>query len=361
MNEAAMSLNMTIQFSMSYTPAILQSTKMQAVTQIRGSGDYVCGGDTWRVGLTAMYYWALGAVASKDTFWTTQHQPGCPKAGSLNCTEPNTEIQIIMATLAGGPVGPGDRLGLVNRSMVMHSCNEVGLVLRPSRPITALDVAFATDSESHVESAAVPSTIWSTYNTFSLNGSSPSSGTAVHYVFYSGTNPVTITPVDLLSPCANTSIGQKRDCVDMAFGLASSEHTYFAVTVTHTGGEWAADGSQRTLRRVEATEPLKLTPPPSISRGSQPFTFEVLAPSLAGSPWVVLGELDKIATVSNDRFARLQVSNMLALNWVLTGGPGEEVHITWAKVDTLELETTTCTLDASGTGSFRCAGSRCLC
>jgi hypothetical protein len=100
-----------------------------------------------------MYYWALGAVASKgalsschsravyghrayllrcrmygvpplpsgplcgggcsppptfaDTFWTTKHQPGCPKGGDYNCTEANTEIQMIMAVLSGGPVGPG--------------------------------------------------------------------------------------------------------------------------------------------------------------------------------------------------------------------------------------------------------------
>ena len=67
MNDAAASLDMTIQYSMSFTPAILESSKLQAVTQIRGSGDYTVGGNQWRVGLTSMYYWALGVVASKDT------------------------------------------------------------------------------------------------------------------------------------------------------------------------------------------------------------------------------------------------------------------------------------------------------
>ena len=81
MNDAAASLDMTIQYSMSFTPAILQSSKLQAVTQIRGSGDYTVGGSQWRIGLTSMYYWALGVVASKDTLWTTESQPGCPKAG----------------------------------------------------------------------------------------------------------------------------------------------------------------------------------------------------------------------------------------------------------------------------------------
>ena len=71
----------TISDSMSFTPAIMQSSKLQAVTQIRGSGDYTVGGSQWRIGLTSMYYWALGVVASKDTLWTTESQPGCPKAG----------------------------------------------------------------------------------------------------------------------------------------------------------------------------------------------------------------------------------------------------------------------------------------
>lgn len=88
MNDAAMDLDMTIQYSMSFTPAIMQSSKLPAVTQIRGSGDYTVGGQQWRVGLTSMYYWALGAVASKDTLWTVDHQPGCPKVAitlSLCC------------------------------------------------------------------------------------------------------------------------------------------------------------------------------------------------------------------------------------------------------------------------------------
>ena len=41
---------------MSWNAAILQTTTLQAVTQIRGSGDYVAGGDTWRIGGTSLSY-----------------------------------------------------------------------------------------------------------------------------------------------------------------------------------------------------------------------------------------------------------------------------------------------------------------
>ncbi len=83
MNRAAMKRNITIQYSMSRTPAILYSSTLQGVTQIRASGDYTAGGDQWRIGDVTMFYWALGVVGSKDTYWTRKHQPGCPKSGSL--------------------------------------------------------------------------------------------------------------------------------------------------------------------------------------------------------------------------------------------------------------------------------------
>jgi hypothetical protein len=47
----------------------MHSSTLQAVTQIRGSGDYTPGSSQWEVGLTSTYYYALGVVASKDTFW----------------------------------------------------------------------------------------------------------------------------------------------------------------------------------------------------------------------------------------------------------------------------------------------------
>ena len=64
MNDAAVSRNMTLQFSMSFTPAILQSSKMPALTQIRASGDYTPGSTSWRIAEESQVYWALGSTAS---------------------------------------------------------------------------------------------------------------------------------------------------------------------------------------------------------------------------------------------------------------------------------------------------------
>ncbi len=112
MNDAAVDLNMTIQYSMSFSPAIMQSSKLPAVTQIRGSGDYTVGGNQWRVGLTSMFYWALGAVASKDTLWTTENQPGCPKVFSIFTPQNRLEHLLLSALQRYLPALVGDqRLG----------------------------------------------------------------------------------------------------------------------------------------------------------------------------------------------------------------------------------------------------------
>lgn len=258
MNDAAASLDMTVQYSMSFTPAILQSSKLQAVTQIRGSGDYTVGGHQWRVGLTSMYYWALGVVASKDTFWTTEHQPGCPKAGSHNCSEPNLAVQMINAVLSGGPVGPGDRVNMTDAVMTMRSCDANGRVLRGDRPHAPLDVAFEATLVPGADPTG-PLTVWSTYTNHTAG--------RYHYIF--STDEVEIYPKDLL--------------------LADPTQAYLAVTIAETPAPSTETGtvtwgSTGTVTAVSATKPLKLTPPPSGSAkdgGVVPFIYAMLCVSIS--------------------------------------------------------------------------------
>ena len=388
MDRAASQLNMTIQFSMSYTPAILQSSKMQALTQIRGSGDYSCGSDQWKVGNTAMLYWALGAVASKDTFFTEKHQPGCPDAGHYNCTEPNVEVQVIMATLAGGPVGPSDRLGLTNKTLTMRACDAGGRILRPDRPLAVLDRAFEGAPEN------VP-VLWSTFSSITaqkkaraLNISSSAAAAAslsstlttplfpaaqaqvtYHTVFYQGTESITLFPSDLLSPCGNTTISAQH-C-----GAAKGpDAVYAAAIVTETGGIWPPPA--QSVQVVTATSPLELSPPPAAQGkagdGVVPFQYVVLAPcsgqngGTEGSNWVVFGELDKVMPVSAERFSDLLVSSdssgEIALDWRISGAPGESVHVSWAVVKEYTVRTSTCILGSEGTANFSCqSGSGCGC
>ena len=250
MNDAAAKRSMSIQFSMSFGAAIMHSSTMPALTQIRGSGDYVCGGDQWKIGDTSMLYWALGAVASKDTFWTTKHQPGCPKAGSFNCTEPNVELQLVTAALSWGPVGPGDRLGLTDVPLTMRSCDTTGRLLRPDRPHAPLDLTFehlaASGHSSHVQ-------LWSSYTdrraelSFEAELISP----VWHYVIAADTFPadgINVYPADLL--------------VNASGSAGGSGSSFAAVPIVATGGAWPAMAVGESVRSdIDNATPLNLNPP----------------------------------------------------------------------------------------------------
>ena len=53
--------------------------------------------------------------------------------------EPNGELQALVSTLSTGPVGPSDKIGEADYSMIWKSCNAEGLILKPERPARAID------------------------------------------------------------------------------------------------------------------------------------------------------------------------------------------------------------------------------
>ena len=63
-------LNLTIQLCMPLPIALLHSTTMKAVTNVRASGDYRAGNDNWRIGTVSLLHDALGFQPSKDDLWT---------------------------------------------------------------------------------------------------------------------------------------------------------------------------------------------------------------------------------------------------------------------------------------------------
>jgi hypothetical protein len=246
-------------------------------------------------------------------------------------------------TLGGGPVGPGDRLGLTDRALALRSCTEGGRILRAQRPITVLDVAR---SGALGETSGKGShTLWSSFSTFEIHGGSkPSTGSAIHYIFFTdSTGPLVLYPKDLLQPCSSTALGLKRGCTDMDMGLAEGASSYIAATITETGGAWPP--TTQTLAEVTPKQPLKLQPPSATANGAVSFSYVVLAPTLAGTPWVIFGELDKVVPASPNRFGSLAASGS-GLTWELSGESEEEVHISYAQVGKLGegLKSVTCVL-----------------
>ena len=333
MNEAATFHNMTIQYSMAWNPAILQTTTLQAVTQIRGSGDYTPGSDSWKIGGTSLFYWALGVVASKDTLWTTPSQPGCPKPGTLNCTEPNVELQMITATLSHGPVGPGDRLNLTDATLAMRSCDAAGRILRPRAPLTPVEGVFS--SASFIQNRALMP--WgATVGADSSYGgaASPDAFVILHASSQTATN-VTVAELAAL-PGATPA-------------AAAAGARYVAVSLSEV---WA--GAPAAMQLVDEAAPLAVdlsnTLPPR--RSAEPYGYWLLAP-VGAAGWALLGELEKVVPLSAQRVRTVVDAAGSPYAAKLVGVPGEVVTISAvnAAASPLTVHSATCTLDAAGTGS----------
>ncbi|XP_067662761.1 uncharacterized protein [Haliotis asinina] len=161
MGRGAAKNGVTIQYCMANSRHLLQGISIPAVTQARASNDYHPGTQQWRIGVTSVFAWAIGITPFKDNFWTTTVQPGSPYKGA---TEPYTELNALVATLSTGPVGPSDMIGKFNKTIIMRSVNSDGLILKPSRPATAIDnmirrLAWADFDGPDGE-------VWSTYSDF---------------------------------------------------------------------------------------------------------------------------------------------------------------------------------------------------
>ncbi len=103
MDRAATSANLHIQYCMPLPQYYLESTKLSAVDQIRASDDYHPGNEQWRIGVNSMLAWSLGLLPYKDTFWSTEYEPGSPYGA--NAREPNPRLQLISAILSCGQSG----------------------------------------------------------------------------------------------------------------------------------------------------------------------------------------------------------------------------------------------------------------
>ena len=73
--------------------------------------------------------------------------PWCLRA-SLQHDNPNVELDVVLAVLSGGPVGIGDGINLTNISLAKMSADRGGRILRPGKPLTAMDATFIPPTPS---------------------------------------------------------------------------------------------------------------------------------------------------------------------------------------------------------------------
>eukprot|EP01113_Clastostelium_recurvatum_P038251 TRINITY_DN569_c0_g1_i3.p1 TRINITY_DN569_c0_g1~~TRINITY_DN569_c0_g1_i3.p1 ORF type:complete len:418 (-),score=101.55 TRINITY_DN569_c0_g1_i3:227-1480(-) len=319
MGAAAAKLNMTIQYCMPLPLHLLQSVEAQPVTQTRVSGDYVPGTDQWKAGWSSMLAWALGLVPYKDDFWTTESQPNCYNMDGrgTHCTEPNTILQTLSAALTAGPVGPSDMIGKMNRTLIMHTCRNDGLLLKADYPAIPLDAFFRnTFATPRVDQIWLSSTTISSY-TF-------------HYLLAAGLpSPFTLRVSDLPG--------------------ASNQSNYVAIDYFSLLNKIAGQTTVATLDNAhDLVVPVAGLP----NIGQEPFRYYVLAPQTAKC--VLMGEVNKFITVSKQRVKSITITS-LGMSVAVMGSPGESLQFGFIKdVANPSLTVASVILDQQGLGSVSC-------
>ena len=134
LDRAAAAHGLTLQWCMSTPADFLQTLTLRRLTSIRTSGDYRYLFDNglnwvWFLHTNALAR-ALGLNAFKDVFLSDR------------AAEPYAEIEALLAALSTGPVGIGDRIGRADRALVLRTCREDGMLVKPDAPLAALDDCF---------------------------------------------------------------------------------------------------------------------------------------------------------------------------------------------------------------------------
>ncbi len=322
MGDAAQSLGVTIQYCMPLINHMLESTTIPAVTNARASGDYHPGSDQWDIGLSSIFYAAIGIQPSKDDWWSTEFQPGSPYGDKP--TEPNWQLQAIITTMSTGPVGPSDMIqNGTNASVVMQTCRAGdGLLLRPDRPMVTVDSAFVA-------------AVWGG------NGWAPSPATHAPDTTGEGTVVVNapyvgdVTVPDVLLTHSAHAHGAYRWYYLLTVRLPGDYALPFSDLGSQAGSgaagyvavDWfnpKAGGSAP----FNASSPSLVIPKgqgqPSAPTNAHTLRFWVLAPVLPGG-WVLMGEFAKIAVMSHQRTGGLVL---------LPGGAGFNATVHTAQAET---------------------------
>lgn len=305
MNDAATSANITLQFCMMNPVHTMLSTMLTRVTNGRATRDNHPGrprderadpmnaGNGLVLGLSGMLHYAVGIWPSRDNVWTNSSVVG------HGGPEDMVQTQTLLAMLSGGPYGPSDGAGSANRTLIMRSCRDDGVLLRADKPITMLDSALLAVPFADDGVAIAPINVWATHSNIG----------PLRYGYVLGLDlnrTFSVFPRDI-------------------FPGAPEAQQYLAWESWHG---LAAQGTPGEPTLVNASRPFAV-PAPKLAANEAVITstYHVFSPVLS-SGWTFLGEPGKIVAASARRVAWVRDDgSSKALRVCLVGAPGESVTL----------------------------------
>jgi hypothetical protein len=156
LDRAAAEHGLSLHWCMATPADFLQTLTLPRVEAIRTSGDY-----RYVLGSASLWCWflygsafarALGLWPYKDVFLS--NPDGAGRDG-----DPHAELEALLAALSAGPVGIGDALGRTCREIVMRTCREDGVLVKPDLPLAPLERCYRT--HAHLGAAPLVAETWS--------------------------------------------------------------------------------------------------------------------------------------------------------------------------------------------------------
>lgn len=132
--------NLTMQYCMPTTRHVMQSSRYNNLTTIRGANDRF-NPDKWTPFLYSSRL--IGAVGA----W--------PFADVLMSSETSN---LLLSTLSAGPVGLGDKIGQLNVTNILRTARPDGVLVKPDAPITPMDASFQQEASNPGGAPMVAST-----------------------------------------------------------------------------------------------------------------------------------------------------------------------------------------------------------
>ncbi|KAJ9447365.1 Beta-galactosidase 8 [Diplonema papillatum] len=155
MGVAAAAANITLQWCMMYPNHVLKTTEVPSVTNGRASQDGVGAPRRHLVlGYSCMLLHIVGLWCSADNAWSNT---------TLAPTrDPDPTSDVLIAALVAGPYGVADSYQSFNKSLIMQTTRSDGILLKPDRPVTAMDLGFVLGFSNNTR-VPHPYYLWSTH------------------------------------------------------------------------------------------------------------------------------------------------------------------------------------------------------
>lgn len=150
MGKAAAKHGITMQYCMAPSSFMMNAVKLPNMMQARASDDHNgMQPRRWyhpHFTQTSMLCHAIGFWPHKDTFFSSR------KKAYWFFWERQPEMECLAAALSGGPVAPSDKIGDEDAGLLMRTCRSDGLLLKPDKPATPVDLMFKEHAKYYLTS-----------------------------------------------------------------------------------------------------------------------------------------------------------------------------------------------------------------